>query len=60
MEDDAVLVRSGDDLHGFSFAAVFDGHAGFSSVKFLRFVNLIFSYFNLLIMSFFRCLFASL
>ncbi|KAJ6677378.1 PROTEIN PHOSPHATASE 2C [Salix viminalis] len=25
-----------DGLEGFSFAAVFDGHAGFSSVKFLR------------------------
>ncbi|KAG5558875.1 hypothetical protein RHGRI_008730 [Rhododendron griersonianum] len=35
MEDDAVVVRS-DDLDGFSYAAVFDGHAGFSSVKFLR------------------------
>ncbi|CAM8944841.1 unnamed protein product [Rhodiola kirilowii] len=34
MEDD-ILVRS-DGLNGFSFAAVFDGHAGFSSVKFLR------------------------
>ncbi|KAG6714226.1 hypothetical protein I3842_05G193400 [Carya illinoinensis] len=34
MEDDAV-VRS-DGLDGFSFAAVFDGHGGFSSVKFLR------------------------
>lgn len=34
MEDD-VIVRS-DGLNGFSFAAVFDGHAGFSSVKFLR------------------------
>ncbi|KAJ9680020.1 hypothetical protein PVL29_021788 [Vitis rotundifolia] len=34
MEDEAV-VRS-DGLDGFSFAAVFDGHAGFSSVKFLR------------------------
>ncbi|XP_038683251.1 protein phosphatase 2C 57 isoform X2 [Tripterygium wilfordii] len=34
MEDD-VVVRS-DGLEGFSFAAVFDGHAGFSSVKFLR------------------------
>ncbi|RZC91449.1 hypothetical protein C5167_027511 [Papaver somniferum] len=34
MEDDIVL-RS-DDLNGFSFAAVFDGHAGFSSVEFLR------------------------
>ncbi|XP_058095849.1 protein phosphatase 2C 57 isoform X2 [Magnolia sinica] len=34
MEDDVVL-RS-DGLDGFSFAAVFDGHAGFSSVEFLR------------------------
>ncbi|XP_043718302.1 protein phosphatase 2C 57-like [Telopea speciosissima] len=34
MEDDAV-VRT-DNLDGFSFAALFDGHAGFSSVKFLR------------------------
>ncbi|KAJ4820952.1 Protein phosphatase 2C [Rhynchospora pubera] len=34
MEDD-VIVRS-DGLDGFSFAAVFDGHAGFSSVQFLR------------------------
>lgn len=34
MEDDVVL-RS-DGLDGFSFAAVFDGHAGFSSVAFLR------------------------
>lgn len=37
MEDEAV-VRS-DGLDGFSFAAVFDGHAGFSSVKFLRWVS---------------------
>ncbi|GJS15805.1 protein phosphatase 2C 57 isoform X1, partial [Tanacetum coccineum] len=35
MEDDAVIV-SNNDLDGFFFAAVFDGHAGFSSVKFLR------------------------
>lgn len=35
MEDDAVVV-SNNDLDGFFFAAVFDGHAGFSSVKFLR------------------------
>ncbi|KAB1205104.1 Protein phosphatase 2C 57 [Morella rubra] len=34
MEDD-VVVRS-DGLGGFSFAAVFDGHGGLSSVKFLR------------------------
>ncbi|KAJ4842330.1 Serine/threonine-protein phosphatase PP2A catalytic subunit [Turnera subulata] len=34
MEDDIAL-RS-DGLDGFSFAAVFDGHGGFSSVKFLR------------------------
>ncbi|CAI0544600.1 unnamed protein product [Linum tenue] len=32
MEDD-IVIRSED---GFSFAAVFDGHAGFNSVKFLR------------------------
>lgn len=38
MEDDAVIVQS-DELDGFSYAAVFDGHAGFSSVQFLRFVN---------------------
>uniref|UniRef100_A0A5B7C078 protein-serine/threonine phosphatase n=1 Tax=Davidia involucrata TaxID=16924 RepID=A0A5B7C078_DAVIN len=36
MEDDVVIVQSNDLLDGFSFAAVFDGHAGFSSVKFLR------------------------
>lgn len=35
MEDDAMIVQS-DDLAGFSYAAVFDGHAGFSSVRFLR------------------------
>ncbi|XP_038876905.1 protein phosphatase 2C 57 isoform X2 [Benincasa hispida] len=34
MEDDAV-VRS-DGFNGFLFAAVFDGHGGYSSVKFLR------------------------
>ncbi|KAG9447841.1 hypothetical protein H6P81_013969 [Aristolochia fimbriata] len=34
MEDD-FLLRS-DNLNGFAFAAVFDGHAGFSSVQFLR------------------------
>ncbi|XP_057728014.1 protein phosphatase 2C 57 isoform X1 [Arachis stenosperma] len=33
MEDD-IIVRP-DGLHGFSFAAVFDGHGGFSSVEFL-------------------------
>ncbi|RWW04423.1 hypothetical protein BHE74_00000740 [Ensete ventricosum] len=37
MEDDVVL-RS-DGLAGFSFAAVLDGHAGFSSVEFLRFTS---------------------
>ncbi|KAI3808764.1 hypothetical protein L1987_24725 [Smallanthus sonchifolius] len=38
MEDDAVIVGSisNNELEGFYFAAVFDGHAGFSSVKFLR------------------------
>ncbi|KAL8519514.1 hypothetical protein ACS0TY_010445 [Phlomoides rotata] len=35
MEDDVVLVQS-DRLDGFSYAAVFDGHAGFSAVQFLR------------------------
>ncbi|OMO87933.1 phosphatase 2C (PP2C)-like protein [Corchorus capsularis] len=34
MEDD-LIIRS-DGLDGFSFAAVFDGHGGDSSVKFLR------------------------
>ncbi|KAF3324605.1 putative protein phosphatase 2C 5 [Carex littledalei] len=34
MEDD-VIIRS-DGLADFSFAAVFDGHAGFSTVRFLR------------------------
>uniref|UniRef100_A0A1D1YVH7 protein-serine/threonine phosphatase n=1 Tax=Anthurium amnicola TaxID=1678845 RepID=A0A1D1YVH7_9ARAE len=34
MEDD-VVIRS-DGLGGFAFAAVFDGHAGLSSVEFLR------------------------
>lgn len=35
MEDD-VVVRSDEFGGGFYYAAVFDGHAGFSSVKFLR------------------------
>ncbi|XP_022734124.1 protein phosphatase 2C 57-like isoform X2 [Durio zibethinus] len=34
MEDD-LIIRS-DGLDGFSFAAVFDGHGGVSSIKFLR------------------------
>ncbi|XP_068660280.1 probable protein phosphatase 2C 5 [Aristolochia californica] len=34
MEDDFLLRP--DKLNGFTFAAVFDGHAGFSSVQFLR------------------------
>lgn len=40
MEDDVVIVKSSadHDPDGFSFAAVFDGHAGYSSVKFLRFL----------------------
>ena len=37
MEDDLVI-RS-DGLDGFSFAAVFDGHGGVSSAKFLRYDN---------------------
>lgn len=46
MEDDVVIVnnskgdaeddRSGSSFGRFSYAAVFDGHAGFSSVQFLR------------------------
>ncbi|KAI8570837.1 hypothetical protein RHMOL_Rhmol01G0068100 [Rhododendron molle] len=35
MEDDVVVVGF-DDLGDFSYVSVFDGHAGFSSVKFLR------------------------
>ncbi|KAM0881081.1 hypothetical protein ACQ4PT_033154 [Festuca glaucescens] len=35
MEDEVVL-RPESLLHGFSFAAVLDGHAGFSTVQFLR------------------------
>lgn len=34
MEDGAVI--QSDGLDGFSFAAVFDGHGGVSTVKFLR------------------------
>ncbi|KAG8051651.1 hypothetical protein GUJ93_ZPchr0001g30977 [Zizania palustris] len=34
--EDEVVVRPGSLLEGFSFAAVFDGHAGFSAVQFLR------------------------
>lgn len=43
MEDDVVIVKSSadHDLDGFSFAAVFDGHAGYSSVKFLRFLHFV-------------------
>ena len=37
MEDD-VVVRS-DGLGKFTYAAVFDGHAGFSSMEFLRFTD---------------------
>ncbi|KAG5536340.1 hypothetical protein RHGRI_023947 [Rhododendron griersonianum] len=37
MEDADVVVVGFDDLGGFSYAAVFDGHTGFSPVKFLRF-----------------------
>lgn len=36
MEDDVVIAQP-ENLDGFSFAAVFDGHGGASSVKFLRF-----------------------
>ncbi|KAI7725767.1 hypothetical protein M8C21_002855 [Ambrosia artemisiifolia] len=36
MEDDAVIVTDLEEECGFFFAAVFDGHAGFSSVNFLK------------------------
>ncbi|GLJ36224.1 hypothetical protein SUGI_0727150 [Cryptomeria japonica] len=36
MEDDIVLRVEEQALNGFTYAAVFDGHAGFSSVKFLK------------------------
>lgn len=36
MEDDIVLRVEEEELNGFTYAAVFDGHAGFSSVKFLK------------------------
>ncbi|XP_020098310.1 protein phosphatase 2C 57 [Ananas comosus] len=36
MEDDVVVRSDPHALHGFSYAAVFDGHAGSSSVRFLR------------------------
>ncbi|KNA07148.1 hypothetical protein SOVF_174530, partial [Spinacia oleracea] len=39
MEDEAVIVHP-DTLCGFSFAAVFDGHGGSSSVKFLNFIRM--------------------
>jgi len=42
--EDEVLLRPGSLLDGFSFAAVLDGHAGFSAVQFLRHLaNLLFS-----------------
>lgn len=44
MEDDLVLVQSSEDLGGFSYAAVFDGHAGASSVLFLRLVTIIYEW----------------
>ncbi|PNT72186.1 hypothetical protein BRADI_2g40950v3 [Brachypodium distachyon] len=34
--EDEVILRPESLLHGFSFAAVLDGHAGFSTVQFLR------------------------
>lgn len=43
MEDDIIVRPEG--LQGFTFAAVFDGHGGFSSVEFLRSLQtFIFSY----------------
>ena len=38
MEDEVVVVVEGEELKGFVYAGVFDGHAGFSSARFLRFV----------------------
>ena len=38
--EDAIVIRLADadaSLGGYTFAAVFDGHAGFSSVKYLRY-----------------------
>ena len=38
--EDAIVIRLADadaSLGGYSYAAVFDGHAGFSSVKYLRY-----------------------
>ncbi|KAL5736929.1 hypothetical protein ACOSQ2_031717 [Xanthoceras sorbifolium] len=36
MEDGVVVVQQSDGLDGFSFAAVFDGHGGVSTVNFLK------------------------
>jgi len=45
--EDEILLRPGSLLDGFSFAAVLDGHAGFSVVQFLRHLpNLLFSQIN--------------
>lgn len=38
MEDEVVVVVGAEELKGFVYAGVFDGHAGFSSARFLRFV----------------------
>lgn len=38
MEDEVVVVVEAEELKGFVYAGVFDGHAGFSSARFLRFV----------------------
>ena len=37
MEDEVVVVVEAEELKGFIYAGVFDGHAGFSSARFLRF-----------------------
>lgn len=43
--EDAIIVRS-EGVDGFSFAGVFDGHGGISSVNFLRFAPSWISMFN--------------
>lgn len=34
--EDEVILHPGSLLHSFSFAAILDGHVGFSAVQFLR------------------------
>lgn len=55
MEDD-ILVRP-DGLDGFSFAAVFDGHGGLASVKYLRLEKMIFFVISYKCLFFLSCLY---